>query len=865
MQYLLLPFYFLKWYFTELPLKLLRFFLNFNLFFEDRLAIRLHTRLFFVPLFHDTTIIGRVASVVFRTIRIFGGIWVLLFVNIVLACVLPLWFLLPIAPFITRYAIIAWPVLIVLYAYYIFNKPARWLSTKLSNKDVPKTTTTAFRALLPLLRKKPYMFYDKFAKSEEGQNFFVRLNVDRNALLLNLYKQNVLAIPQTQKLFEHAKRVALTCHALSIDSMHLFVALTNPSFPHAQMLKDLGISAQLALQTAQWLSEEQVRRWIVYLWDDDYYIQRLGGVNRGWLGVPTPTLNLYSTDITELAARGRLPEIVGRENFIDQIVQVLAKSDRENILLLGESGNGKTSIIYKIAQRIIEGGVPKPLFSKRVVRLDSGSLVAGANAQGTLEARLKKIMEEIKATGNVILFLDDIHTFTSISSAQGNLDVFNFLKPYASSADLQLIGATSYENFERYVLPNQDFVRLFQKIEIPTATKEETTKILEIEASHLEKKHGVVITYPALAKAVTLSERYMHDSVLPGKAIDLLDEGCVAALAGGKQLVLPEHLETLVEQKTHIPVHDANKRERDVLLNLEAKLHERLIGQNEAVVAVANALRRARSGIHESDRPIASFLFVGPTGVGKTELAKALAATYFGNEETMIRFDMSEYQEPMSVYRLIGSPQAMGSDPQPGRLTEAVREQPFALILLDELEKANPEIINLLLQVLDDGRLTDSAGRTVTFKDTIIIATSNAATLEIEQSMQMGKPVEQIQSELLGLLAGYFRIELLNRFDDIVLFRPLTQEHMIAITKLLLVELKKTLSQKGYTVDFSNEMIASLAQRGFNPLLGARPLRRLIQDEVESQIAKLILSEKLKKGQQIVLGPQYFPPQPFTV
>lgn len=871
MDYVTLPYHFARWYVTQLPFKILRFFLNTNLYIEDILAIRLHTRLFFVPLFHDTTIIGRISSVIFRMTRIFGGVWVLLCANMLLAIAVLLWFFLPVAPFINKFAFAVWPILFFVYAKYIFLHPTKRLTTKTSVNEVNAVLTKQVQSLLPLLQRKPYKFYEKLVHSKQGEQFFARMHIDRSNFLLALYKQQLPMLTNRQALLSSAQKAALICGGLYIDSEHILLALLMPPSPHAPLLQAVGLEHNLVAKTAQINAEllRLTRRPL--LWDDDFFIHSLGGVNRGWLGVPTPTLNLYSTDITELAQKGRLPHVVGRETIVDEIVQVLAKSERENVLLLGESGSGKTSIVHKIAQRIIEGGVPNSLFSKRLVRLDSANIAAGITIQGGLEERMNTIMKEVKRTGNVILFLDDVHTFLAISSQAGNLDMFSFLKPHISSNELQIIAATSTENYARFVEPNQDFVRLFQKIDVPVATNDEAIHMLTTEALTLERKHHVVITTPALIAAVMLSDRYIHNRVLPGKAIDLLDEACVMALnkqpLGQSQAitvtVLPEYIEQLVEQKTHTKVHNATREEKLVLLNLEEKIHQRLVGQEQAVRAVANALRRARSGLHETERPIASFLFVGPTGVGKTELAKALASIYFGSDETMVRFDMSEYQDALSIYRLIGSPPSSGQV-EPGRLTEAVRERPSALILLDELEKGSVDIANLLLQILEDGRLTDSLGRSVTFKDAIIIATSNAATQEIEQQLQAGVTSEQIQTDLLGLLTKYFRIELLNRFDGIILFKPLTNDAMVRITQLLLTELSQTLLQKGYQVGFAPDLIASLAQRGYNPLLGARPLRRLIQDEVESQLAKLILSEKLKKGQPIVLGTQYFPPQPFA-
>ncbi len=859
-----MPVNFVRWYVTQLPLKLLRLFLNANLFLEDQLAIRLHARLLFVPIFQDRTIVGRLLSFVFRAIRIFGGIWVLIIADLVVAPSLLVWALLPFLPIIYRPIIFVWPVLFVLYVIVSRSIPDKKITARLKKAEIAQTLSSQARASLGILYKNPAKFFQKFCASSRGSFFLKKLNINPSQFYMMVTQVPLPKLNATTTILQDAFSIAKQSEANYINIEHIFTALTLPQSQFASLLKNSGIDTQLAQTNCHWLGIAEKSDAKVYLWDDDYYIQRLGGVNRGWLGVPTPVLDQFSTDLTLEASKGKLPIVVGREQAINEIVQVLARSERENVLLTGSSGCGKTSIVYKIAQRIIEGGVPKSLFSRRLVRLDPGSLVAGIQSQGGLEERMVAIVNEIKRSGNIILFLDDVHTLLAISSAAGNLDLFSFFKPYLASTDFQIIAATSTENYERYLEPNQDFTRLFQRREVPVATVEESIHILEIESLPLERKYRVVITLPAILACVNLSDRYIHDKVLPGKAYDLLDEA-VTTLAGTgqSQTVTPTQIEHIVERTTHVQVHDATKREKDILLRLESMLHNRLVGQNEAVKAVADAMRRAKVGVRNENRPIASFLFVGPTGVGKTELAKALSQTYFGSEEAMVRFDMSEFQQQESIDTLIGGPSSAGHA-LPGRLTEAIRQKPSTLFLFDELEKANPAVLDLFLQILDEGTVTDSLGHAVTFKDTIIIATSNAATKEIEAMIAEGQSMAVIQTSLLELLSKYFRLEFLNRFDGIILFKPLTGDDMIQITELELKKLAFSLSQKGYKIRFAPELIGSLAQRGYDPRLGARPLRRLIQDEVESAIAKMILSEQIQKDKPLVIGLKSIPQQSFA-
>jgi len=573
-------------------------------------------------------------------------------------------------------------------------------------------------------------------------------------------------------------------------------------------------------------------------------IRTTGGVGRLWSAGYTPNLDRFSHDI-EVNISGENPlHFEAHKEVIDQIEIVLARSGKHNVILVAEPGVGKRTVALGFASRVLYGLIPPSLAHRRVVELNIDVALAGAGSLGETEERLVLALNEAVRAGNIILFVDNIdHLFEQREAKPGALDLSALLLPYLQRSDFQLIGTTTYDGYHRWIETNPNLANVFEKVEIKEPTPQQTLKIIEETALHFEARYKILILYQALKEVVTLSDRYLGDRRFPEKAIDLLDEVCAFVVENKKKSLLTEEdVAELITQKTHVPVKEAEVEEKEKLLNLETRLHQRLVNQEEAVKEIAESLRRARTGLTPENRPIGSFLFLGPTGVGKTECAKSLADVYFGDENQMIRFDMSEYQEISSVSRLIGGPAG------PGLLVSRVREKPFSLLLLDEIEKAHPNILNLFLQVLDEGHLTDATGRRTDFKNTIIIATSNAGSEWIREQIKTNKKVDKEAFLDYLLKTGLFKPEFLNRFDGVIAFRPLTQEELEQVVEIMIQRLAKQLEAKQIQIGLSEGAKKKLAQVGFDPVFGARALRRVIQEKVENQIAKAILENRLSAG-----------------
>ncbi|NBM16913.1 ATP-dependent Clp protease ATP-binding subunit [Streptomyces sp. GC420] len=636
----------------------------------------------------------------------------------------------------------------------------------------------------------------------------------------------------------------------------------------------------------------------------------------------TPNLDKYGRDLTDVAREGRIDPVIGRDAEIEQTVEILSRRGKNNPVLIGDAGVGKTAIVEGLAQRIADGDVPDTLAGRRVIALDLTGVVAGTRFRGDFEERLNNIIEEIRANpGELIIFIDELHTVVGAGagggSEGGSMDAGNILKPALARGELHVIGATTLEEYRRYIEKDAALARRFQPVLVPEPSTADTVEILRGLRDRYEAHHQVRYADEALLAAVELSDRYLTDRFLPDKAIDLMDQAgarvrlrartkgtdvralereaeqlardkdqAVAAeqyekatalrdrivelnrrIEAGRELgtgeepvteVVPEDIAEVVSRQTGIPVSSLTQEERDRLLGLERHLRQRVIGQDEAVTAVADAVLRSRAGLASPDRPIGSFLFLGPTGVGKTELARALAEALFGSEDRMVRLDMSEYQERHTVSRLVGAPPGYVGHEDAGQLTEVVRRHPYSLLLLDEVEKAHPDVFNVLLQVLDDGRLTDSQGRTVNFTNTVIVMTSNLGSEAITGRTSLGfgaggaEADEQARREqVLRPLREHFRPEFLNRIDEIVIFRRLAGEQLRQITELLLDETRRRLHAQDMTIEFGPEAVDWLARRGYQPEYGARPLRRTIQREVDNRLSRLMLSGDLEAGSRI--------------
>ena len=652
------------------------------------------------------------------------------------------------------------------------------------------------------------------------------------------------------------------------------------------------------------------------------------GTNKGAKGSfnSTPTLNQFGEDLTKKAVDGKLDPVIGRNEEIQRVIQILSRRTKNNPCLIGEPGVGKTAIVEGLALKINNSDVPEVLKNKRVVCLDISGMVAGAKYRGDFEERIKKALGEIKKAGDVILFIDEIHTIVGAGSAEGAIDAANILKPMLARGEIQLIGATTIEEYRKYIEKDTALERRFSPVTVNEPTAKDTITILKGIRDKYEAHHNVKITDEAIEAAVNLSVRYINDRYLPDKAIDLIDEA--SSKARLKTYTEPEDLKKMQEeidsivkdkeeavrsQKfekaaklrdnekalrekyeqeekkwknkktktivtiseeniadvialwTGIPAKKITEDENSRLRNLEQSLHERVIGQNEAVEAVSKAIRRGRVGLKDPSRPIGSFLFLGPTGVGKTELSKALAESLFGDDNALIRIDMSEYMEPHSISKLIGSPPGYVGFEEGGQLTEKIRRKPYSVILFDEIEKAHPDVMNMLLQILDDGRLTDSNGRTVNFKNTVIIMTSNVGARLITDKKSLGfsnngeesneqKDYETTKKEVMAELKREFRPEFLNRIDEIIVFHKLNDEEISKIIGIMLKEVKKRLSSQKYEIEFTPEVKNLISSKGIDKNFGARPLRRTIQSLIEDKIAEAILDGQIQKGKKVIVS-----------
>ncbi len=571
-------------------------------------------------------------------------------------------------------------------------------------------------------------------------------------------------------------------------------------------------------------------------------------MNRAWSARPTPVLDRFGVDLTDHARRGAGILLVGHAREYRELIDILARPGNPNAIMVGEPGAGKEAIVRHLAHEIARDRVPAPLFDKRLVSLSLGSLVAGAD-QSMIEGRVKRVVDEVVAAGNVILYISDIHNLVRTGGAAvGAADV---LLPAMKGDQFSVVGATYPREFRQYIEPMGDFGTMFQVIRLEEISEREAINLLVYESMLLEREYGVSVSFKAVKHSVLLARKYFRQKLLPSSARELLEEAFANAREGRRTTLTMDDVVSVAERRVNVPIHEVEEHEAEKLLDLERVLHERFVGQEEAVGAVARAVREYRSGLSRAHGPIASFLFVGPTGVGKTELAKLLTEIQFGDQSLMARFDMSEYQAKESLMRFIGSPDGNVR----GALTDAVMERPYSLILLDEFEKAHPDILNLFLQVMDDGRLTDGLGRTANFENAIIIATSNAHSEFLKSELERGAPLGEIREQLTRKLTDYFKPELLNRFSAIVVFKNLTLADTLAIAKLQLSEFSKLLRERhGVELRADDEAVARIAELGYDPVFGARPLRKVISDRIRAALAEKILRGELKRGGNVKIS-----------
>ena len=725
-------------------------------------------------------------------------------------------------------------------------------------------------------------------------------------------KETLGFTPRTKRVLENAFLEAKRIGYNYIGTEHLLLAiLKEEDCVAVRVIVELNVEVpKIYSEIAKVINEEE----------SDQEIKRDINKVRGSYSATT-VLNQFGEDITVQAEDGKFDNIIGREDEIERIIQILSRRTKNNPCLIGEPGVGKTAIVEGLAERIVSGEVPENLKDKRIVSIDISGMVAGAKYRGDFEERIKKVLNEVKKVGDVILFIDEIHTIVGAGAAEGAIDAANILKPLLARGEIQLIGATTIEEYRKYIEKDSALERRFSPVDVGEPTEAETIEIIKGIRDRYEAHHNVKITDEAINSAVTLSVRYITDRFLPDKAIDLIDEAAsqvrinlftepdtikvmeekIDVIMNEKEEAIynqdferaanlrdkekeareelnmemnkwkkiknkditeigEENIAEIISKWTGIPIQKLTEDENQKLKHLEEMLQKRVVGQNEAVEAVAKAIRRGRVGLKDPKRPIGSFLFLGPTGVGKTKLSKALAEILFDNENSMIRLDMSEYMEAHSVSKLIGSPPGYIGYDGGGQLTEKVRRKPYSVILFDEIEKAHPDVMNLLLQILEDGRLTDSQGREVNFKNTIIIMTSNLGARYITEKKSLGfgnveneKEYEDIKKEVIKELKKELRPEFINRIDEIIVFHKLSEEDIKQITNIMLKQVEERLKNQKYIVEIDDGVVKAILKQGYDNNFGARPLRRTIQNLVEDRISEEILSGNLKKNKKWIL------------
>lgn len=722
--------------------------------------------------------------------------------------------------------------------------------------------------------------------------------------------------PRAARILEASAREAVRFKAALIGTEHILIAMIKETESiAARLLNTLGVNVQkLYVDILLAMGEDG------NLYREDF----LNGKVRNRSGrSTTPTLDQYSRDLTALAREGKLDPVIGRGQEIQRVIQILSRRTKNNPCLIGEPGVGKTAIAEGLASKIVEGNIPETIKDRRVLTLDLAGMVAGSKYRGEFEERIKRVLSEVKSDGRVLLFLDELHTIIGAGGAEGAMDASNILKPSLAKGELQLIGATTIEEYRKYIEKDAALERRFQPVMVDEPSEEETVEILKGLRGSYEKHHGVKITDDALEAAAKLSKRYINDRFLPDKAIDLIDEASskvrlgvfsspkelkaveeeIAKLGEEKeQAIIREEYERAGEIKkkqekkeerrqkllmkwereksslklrvdepqiaevvsdwTKIPVKRLEQEEAERLKTLETILHKRVVGQEEAVTAVSRAIRRGRVGLKDPNRPIGSFLFLGPTGVGKTELSKALAEAMFGTEASVIRVDMSEYMEKHSVSKLIGSPPGYVGYEEGGQLSEKVRRNPYSVILFDEVEKAHPDVFNILLQVLDDGHITDAQGRRIDFKNTVLIMTSNAGAENIISPKRLGfggnesekESYEQMKSNVMDEVKRIFKPEFLNRIDEIIVFHALNKEHIHSIVSIMMNTLaKRVREQMNITIEADEAAREYIVEKGYDEKYGARPLRRAIQTRVEDALAEKLLDGQIKAGDNVLV------------
>jgi ATP-dependent Clp protease ATP-binding subunit ClpC len=710
------------------------------------------------------------------------------------------------------------------------------------------------------------LLYYLLSDTPEFNFVFSRLLLNLNDLK-KLLKENLERLPKGDKKFtenysEDFKETILEALKIAQKNGHqrirvggILIALAKYNPILEKLLIELHLRVADIEHLIWWLESlekkiEERKKWWEYR-----NLMKKGTLAKEWTAGYTITLDQYSTNWTEIGRRRGFPEIIGHRAEIEETERILARREYNNVLLVGEPGVGRKAIVQGLVLKTVFGESLPQVNYKRVVELDLPGLLAETSTSYEVEVVLDKIFQEVVQAGNVILVIDEFHNFVGVKPGPGRVDISGVLSSYLHLPQFQIVAITTFRGLHRNLEQNPSILNLFAKVEVSEPAESEVLLILENLALVLEQRYKLFVSYPALRQIINLSRRFLPYRPFPKKAVDLLDEIMIYVKRGTRdKVVLPKHVAKIISRKTQVPVGEMEVKEKETLLNLEKLIHQRIINQEQAVKEVSTALRRARAEVTSRSGPMGTFLFLGPTGVGKTETSKALAEIYFGAEARMIRLDMSEFQQVSDIPRLIGSP---GEE---GLLTTKVREDPFSLVLLDEIEKAHPNILNLFLQVLDEGSLTDGLGRKVDFKNTIIISTSNAGYKIILQALKEKGDWSEVKQKLLDYLfeEAIFRPEFINRFDAVVVFQPLSRKNLLGIAELMLQKLKKNLKEKGIDFEITLPLKEKIVEIGYDPTFGAREMRRVIQDKVENILAHAILSGELKRGDKIKIDPQEF-------
>jgi len=697
-----------------------------------------------------------------------------------------------------------------------------------------------------------------FKNNPEFVFIFNRLEINFNDLKKNISKlkfsyDNELVYPfDFQKIINDALKEALTRNATRIGSRDILVSLLDNYDPLKKIFSNKNIKKEDVRSLAEWLYalkyNEKYRKKF-WEWKN---LAKKGTLARDWASGYSLYLDRFSIDWTKKLSKG-FPEIIGHEEKVNSMERGLSREDLNNVLLVGESGVGKKSMIFELARKSFFGESLPGVNYKRIVELDIPGLLARIDNSGEIEKIIDTIFQEVTFSGNIILVIDAIHNFIGGESAPGKINISGILGSYLPLANFKIVGITNYGGY-RKVIEESSLSSFFEKVEVPELSKNDTFRVLQRMTLGLEKKHNIMVSYLSLKQIIDYCSKYMPSRPFPKKAMDLLDEAIVYISQNKGKILLPEHIADIVSQKTNIPIGDLKSREKNILMNLENLIHEKVINQEEAIKEVSSALRRSRAEISIRKKPMGTFLFLGPTGVGKTETAKALAEVYFNSIEKMIRIDMSEFQNLSDIARLIGSSEYEGI------LTTKVKENPFSLILLDEIEKAHKDILNIFLQILDEGHVTDGLGRKIDFKNSIIIATSNAGSNIIINNIKKGYDLDKFKGQLLGHLfeEGLFRPEFINRFDAVVLFTPLTPNNLIKIVELILKNVADGLKDKNIEIIITEELKRKIVDLGYNPIFGAREIKRVIQSKVENILASAIISGRIKNGDKIKINSETF-------